>query len=503
MPTFLDLPVELQLQIFSEVDLDDIEQFTLCCKATHRHSEERLAEQYARKRSFHTIAIGHIDNQAWDEDKQIRGVHPLVVLRHIVADPQARYYTKTLIIGNIKCYSPNLLGDQEEAELDEFDVRDAATQLKTNSQLFKTALEMSQIVCLNSDTETRLEEILSGDMLAAARLLIPTFPNLEKLRLMDDYLDWSGTQLRKTVEAILLRARSAPDLTGIKPFSKLTEVGMIGTKQDFGADYDVLRGFMDLPSLKSIRGQFVDGADHYTLYEPPWKSSNVTNFDFRQSSIEAATFKRTLCATKGLKSLIYDFRPCSYAGTKLWEPRQTVEALKAHAKQTLSHLELTALTVAYPGTDHSMDYYIDFGQGEPFIGSLSTFEVLETMRLETMMLYKEIKCDICSLRKIHPMLRPRCPGHLVEPERLVDILPVSARRLRLVGGLSREDATAMLEDLPALKDQRLPNLSRIFFEDIQRSDVDEIVIIECEDAGVKMKFWQPLHKGSLGLSKER
>ena len=48
----------------------------------------------------------------------------------------------------------------------------------------------------------------------------------------------------------------------------------------------------------------------------------------------------------------------------------------------------------------------------------------------------------------------------------------------------------MLGDLPALKDKLLPNLSSIFFEDVERSEIDESVVKECEDAGVKMKLWQ-------------
>lgn len=48
-----------------------------------------------------------------------------------------------------------------------------------------------------------------------------------------------------------------------------------------------------------------------------------------------------------------------------------------------------------------------------------------------------------------------------------------------------------LGDLPALKDELLPNLSSIFFEDVERSEIDDVVVKECEDAGVKMEFWQP------------
>ena len=500
MPTFLDLPVEVQLQIFSEVDLDDIEQFTLCCKATHRHSEERLAEQYARKRSFHTIAIGHIDNHTWDEDKQVRGVHPLLVLRDIVADPQSRYYTKTLIIGPIErnglTSNNTSIDDQEEAELDESDIRDAATQLKTNLQPLVTALGISQFfapIYKQNDTETRIEEILSGEIFEVARFLMPMFPNLQKLRLMDRYKDYDCSPFSIAIDAILRKALMQ-DRTGIKTFSKLTEVGMICTYQDYGATFEYLGDFMCFPSMKSIRGQASDGGEIADYRRTSCVSSKVTNIEFRQSSITAAFFKHALRATTGLQSFIYDFRPSPFGEKELWEPRKTVEALKAHTKKTLSNLELTALTLPYEEIPLPMLAYIDFRHGEPFVGSLNTFEVLATIRLETMMLYKEVEGAIRGTHEPDITYWPEGADVLVQPERLVDILPMSARRLRLVGGLCREDATAMLEDLHVLKDQRLPNLSRIFFEDIERSDVDEMVIKECEDAGIKMKFWQPQAK---------
>lgn len=55
----------------------------------------------------------------------------------------------------------------------------------------------------------------------------------------------------------------------------------------------------------------------------------------------------------------------------------------------------------------------------------------------------------------------------------------------------KEDAAAMLDGLAVLKDDCLPKLTSIFFEDVERSEIDENVVKECEDAGIKMKFWQP------------
>ena len=151
--------------------------------------------------------------------------------------------------------------------------------------------------------------------------------------------------------------------------------------------------------------------------------------------------------------------------------------LKTYNRKNLSNLELTSLAAPEGAAIDNLEY-IHFEQGEPFIGSLCDFEVLQTIRVETMMLYKEIEgADSCTREAIFKFLRqkgrgasgtkwPRVADLLVEPERLVDILPKSTRRLKLVGGLSNEDATAMLGVLPALKDELLPNLSTVFFEGV-------------------------------------
>ena len=142
MPILLDLPVELHLMINSEIPLNDIEEFSLCCKVIHQCSEKRLMEQYARRRHYSTVAVAHIDNRTWDEDQQIRGVHPLSVLRDLIADPRARLYVKTLILGSIEGTHPLNLGDPCKAELDVVEFQDLTAQLKHEARLLREVLDV-------------------------------------------------------------------------------------------------------------------------------------------------------------------------------------------------------------------------------------------------------------------------------------------------------------------------------------------------------------------------
>ena len=514
MPNFPDLAAELQLLIISDIHLDDIENFTLCSKHTHKLCKDRLMEQYARKRYFSTIAVGHIDNLIWDEDQQVRGVHPLVALRDLLTEPQSWQYTKTCVIGFMEVSDDDPLNfeDQEEAALDDVDLRDIVAHLEADPRLLRKVLEVQR--CFypkRGETELSpfpttiiwIQSILAGDMEGAAFLLLSLLPNLETLRFVDRFQgtwDLHFKNLRKLLRTALSEQHN---ITEMKFFSKLTEVGMHGLDEADSVNYEVLEGFMALPSMRKIKGRVISGADFQRRFFQP---SEVTSLEFHESNISAGCFSESLRVIKGLRKFIYDFWADAavnrHQARQLWQPRQTFKVLEVYTKKSLRHLQLTGR----PGRQHVIvgDFeHIDFENGEPFIGSLCAFEVLDTIRIETMMLYKEVETGNPWARQQGQRLwlkqenwvpvdekEAKGPDALVKPDRLVDILPESTRRLRLVGGLLKEDVTAMLDGLAVLKDDSLPNLASIF-EDVERSEIDENVVRECEDAGIKMKFWRP------------
>ena len=481
MATFPDLAPELKLHIASEIDLDDIEAFTLCSKLCHELSEKRLMEQYARKRNFSTVAVGNISALTWDEDPQIRGIHPLAALRDLLAVPQAWLCTKSLVVGFIEDEDEDCFFHQrEEGEMDKVELQDTVAQFKCDKRLLNKVLEVQQYM-YPERMKTSLEKcpkaeqwttaILSGSKQAAASLLVAMLPNLQKLRLVDRWQWVAQSTFLSALNNLLCAAVSKEhNMTGINIFSKLTEVGMRGLSARAGVNYELFKGFMLLPSMRTIKGQVVDGEAVEPFLEASNGVSNVTSLEFYRSAIDAASFSGTLCAIRGLKKFVYDSWPYS----PLNQPRLIVGVLKLHARNTLTHLELT-------GCPFKKDPYVAdcaYDEDEPFIGSLCAFGVLETIKLETTMLWKKIENQ-----------RAGEPYELVEPERLVDILPVSTRRLTLVGRLSSKNATLMLGSLPALKEKLLPKLSMILFEDVRRSKMDEKMVVECENAGVEMRFW--------------
>lgn len=471
-------------------------------------------EQYARRRRFSTIAVGHVDNFHWDEDQQIRGVHPIIALRDILADPLSWEYTKTLVVGCREEQGDNNpfdYEDQEEAEIDEMTLEDTVATLQSNTRLLKTVLEVQRSLSpKRGETELKpfpstqlwIKEILSGDMESAAFLLIAILPNINTLRFVDGYQGRWNIHFKQLMKLLRTALSEKNHLIGLTLFSKLEEVGVHGLDAANGFNYDIFEGFMALPSMRKIKGRVVSGVEFKRKFFQP---SEVTSLEFYQSSITSACFAESLRVIKGLQKFTYDFWADAtnvWDSRHLWEPRQLVRALEVHTKKTLRHLEITGL----PGTRDPYGGgfpHIEFEDGEPFIGSLCAFKVLETIRVETIMLYKEIKNGNPWARQTGHKLwlkqenwvpveeEATGPNAIFERERFVDILPASTRRLRLVGGLSKEDAAAMLEDLAVLKNKRLPNLASIFFEDVERSEIDRDLVRECEDAGIRMKFWRP------------
>ncbi len=337
--------------------------------------------------------------------------------------------------------------------------------------------------------------IVSGDLQAAACLLITLLPNLEKLRIVDRcrrYFYW-------TLICLLAGAMNSEcDLKGLNSFKKLSEVRLHGSVDGSGVDFLVGTDFSALPSIRTIKGRNIDEEDELPgcFYKTrPFDhtlrpNSDITSLEFHQSSIDMRSFYYCIRRIKSLQKFTYDFSAATTMGEQTWEPRGIFLVLLSFASRSLVHLELTGVTDIYS---------VQFRRGEPFIGSLRAFEVLETLRLETVMLYKEVEGTVDTTpdemvtRYTGYTSTPRTSGGdwaggrnaLVEPERLVDILPASAKRLRLVGGLSNEEADAMLEDLVEMKDERIPNLRSIFFEDVDPcTEVSSV----CEKASVRARF---------------
>lgn len=483
MPTLMSLAGELKFQIVSHTDLDCIVALALSSKGIHMYCGKRLKEQKERKRAWSTITVGEIDSLMWRKNPPVSGVHPLPVLRDLLADTGAWVYTKTLTIGYLEGTTGQGFRGEDKAELDMAELQDAVAEMRFHERLLRKVLEVQQYLypgrgetdilhCPQATQWTR--KILCGDMGAAASLLVAVLPNVQKIRLVNYYRIIDSQHLL-TLEHLLRAAISERDKPiGINSFDNLTEIGMHGIFGHCVTSYDLLNGFMELPSMRTIKGRMIvgDGGDPRPFSNGAIEPSKVTSLEFDCSAIDAASFSSSLRGIEGLQKFVFNFWAGAFSSGRLWEPRQIMRVLGIHTTKTLRHLELT-----YDWDTEGAEIEID--KGEPFIGSLCAFEALETIRLETLVLYREVQAAKPSTGAIW------IPTH---PRRLVDALPLSACRLQLVGPLPKHDATAMLADVASRKDEMLPNLTSIYFEHLERAELDETVVTECEGAGVEMGF---------------
>ena len=261
----------------------------------------------------------------------------------------------------------------------------------------------------------------------------------------------------------------------LNAFSELSEIDFQDHFSYGAADGMLIAIFMILPSMRVIKGCGVS----WLAFDWPYGSvtSSVKEISLRYSQIGSGPFITCLERIEKLERFTYDLVKDDRPVVE-WEPRLIVKALRRYAWRTLVHLELTG------------EYSVlesDPPCGEPFIGSLRSFQVLESIRLMTMMLFKVVDGeDIDESEDImDPLENLAISNSLVEPRRLVDFLPSSARKLEVVGGLSNNEARDMFADMPKLKHERLPNLCEIVLEDSDPLEMETKNL--CKEAGIRLK----------------
>lgn len=290
----------------------------------------------------------------------------------------------------------------------------------------------------------------------------------------------------------------------LKVISKLSDFHLHGCGDEgLEANAEMVTLFMALPTMRKILGEFVDGRNVRWLHGTG--KSKVTDFDL-EGDVDRASLSDILRGMSDLKHFRYQFSsPVAWTRGSLgkfnggrlkwgpraindvvthdpdedtsdedysgwtyedldpqdkprWEPRAITAALLQYASNTLISLDLTA--AGFKGAGR-------FPNHEPFIGSLRSFSVLKHVNLDTMMLFKRVKCS-SNVSLLRQGSIQETSWEEIRAQWLVDFLPVSIEGLvmtyKYVGrGLWKEDVAAMFTGLPELTD-RLPTLSAITVE---------------------------------------
>ena len=189
--------------------------------------------------------------------------------------------------------------DPEEGHIEDSDLVKIVAQL--GDQLLPKVLEVTRVLRLDigdskSWVRTWASKIVSGDLEAAACLLIALLPNLEKLRIVDDWRFYDSPPFYPTLDRLLnATTDSNYHLTGLNSFKYLSEVGVHGSDDGAGGDFDVGPIFDALPSIRTIKGWSIDG-----VLESPGQAckarlpvepdSQITNLEFTKAqSVQSAS----------------------------------------------------------------------------------------------------------------------------------------------------------------------------------------------------------------------
>ena len=469
MSTLLSFPNELLDHIINDIHIDDIEAFSSCCKQIKLLAAARLEKHLVRKFSFPAVAIIPTRPGQFVEGT-VLGLIPTRLLQDFLMDEENTLYPCFMDIGVIHDNDDFKFEDQRRAYVttyleqhDGLEEKIVAKVMQIHRNLFR---EESPI-----EAQDWIDRIKKGDPHAIAALLITLFPNVKTLVIFSPGHLGPDSLLMRTLQRLALAA-AKNDPRALDVFSELSKIDLQGSRGN-GINGNLIAPFMILPSMRFIKGCGM----WWDCIVWPYGSvmSSVKEISLHCSTILPETWVDCLGRIETLERFIYDHEGPSM----LWGPRLIVKALRKYAQRSLVHLELTLV---------ENDLHLEVAGAEPLIGTLRSFERLESIRLMTMMLFKQIDGeDIDESEDIMTTTSENVvhPESMVEPRRLVDFLPSSARKLELVGGLSDEEARDMFEDLPKLKRERLPNLCEIVLED---SDILEQETKNlCKEAGIRLK----------------
>ncbi len=486
MPTLLSLPNELLDHIINDIHIDDIEAFSSCCKEIKVSTAVRLAEHLARKLNFSTVAI---EPDPYDASDSVRNtlsttallrdllmeekktLIPTRLLRDFLMDEKNTLYPRSMSIRDIEA-TPN--GNERLrselvttylAQHQGLEDKIAAKVMQIQKSLYT---EMPAV-----ESHDWIDRIMKGDSDATAAFLITLFPNVKTLKVVYCHAG-SGSLFIRTLERLTSSiAYHGPRALGA--FRELSEIDLRDSRSR-GVCGNLIAAFMFLPSMRVIKGSRVHWSPRDAVYGPV--ASNVKEISLHSSLLGYKPFVSCIKRIQMLERFTCDLFQTRESHL-ICGPRLIVKALHNYAWRTLVHLELTGemrIDLSSPTTC------------EPFIGTLRSFQVLESIRLMTMMLFKPVDGeDIDECKNIYQSTMEDLvhPDSLVEPRRLVDFLPASARKLALVGGISNEEAGDMFADLPKLRYERVPKLGEIVLEDSDPLEQDTKDL--CKNAGIRLK----------------
>ena len=438
MSRLLDLPDELLHNIVTNVHPSASLPLASTCKRLHGLSGGTLRMHEAQASEYGVLYFDTCDhrNHLW-LPRRGRHRHPVMFLAEVLEDPERLpYYPIEMVIEPTDYDS----SESSEEDLDNEEIeasREAICRVidAHRAELSKFALESPFITAPDRRENWRWALTEYGPLSEAAfiSVLMTLLPNLQSVRITDssDELE----QIGEMVKGIAIANRDPTSKGYGKALTKLTQIALDRTDIGLGQDFGLYTPFAALPSMRSLHGNMIQAADLLYRGELSSTKSQVKTIRFTSSAVGGFSFPYLLANIDGLERFTYHHAG-SMVGNAAYCVAGIVTALRQNASHSLQELDLTA-----------DQYWLSCADGEDhqWIGSLRSFQKLQKIRLDT---------------------RAFARGGTVE--RLVDMLPTSARVLSLVsdlpGMLPGMRVQDLFKDFTKEKEEKLPELREIVWE---------------------------------------
>ena len=489
MPSVLDLSNELLDHIIRIVPPFDLLSLALSKKCFYALAEKALKQHLAFQKEYSVLSFciydydGSLPSSS-EESDEVKD--PLLFLGRIIQDPFIALYPRTVCIG------PYIDGEENDGDYDHDEIVSRREVVIQNySAELKTLFEKCGAIPV--EEKSKMIDNIGHEYYQSANiaLLITLLPNLTHIASQSWFWGDVSETIRKTVHRVAQSNHDPQSPFHNMALTKLAHFSMHHTERKNGEDVNAYGPFAMLPSMRTLSGDFVDGANS-TFYgadfnwpsEPQTVSSYVTEINFTSSCISTGDFHWLLCRILALKRFTYTYYQ-SQVVDAYYDPAGYVESLREYAA--------TSLQVLNVSSDNPEIVAIDCdGREYQGVGSLKMFTSLEEVSLEDTMFqipdfelsegsddeslsgsdnesFSGSDNEFLSGSDNEFLEGSESDAH-EEPsqttQRIVDILPANVKFLSLLQTKDEENMQKLFEGVVELKAQKLPKLEMVDFRPI-------------------------------------
>lgn len=437
MPTLMGLPNEILTAIIEATEPDDIESFSTCCKLMYSLARHRLEEHKQKKSLYSTVSVS---DYALLYPEPFQGEEFNTQLQGLFLDKRNRLYTKTMAVEFFAHFAAEMSAVNDLGGFEQ-QLESSMTEVHNKIGLDTGGIEANEWS----------KDVKGGNTSATLLLLLAFLPNLENVSI--EFSTFWSLRLSagySKILSLMTKASLKQSKNELSFGGRLSKCTVHGDGFE-ALEEGILPFLMMLPRIQVFQGYGLSIEDSYSW---PYADAVSPVVDLElHGEVEAFTLSGYLCGIRELKRFRYTHDGDHVLGRYIpFKPCEIIATLREFAFRSLVDLDFTI------DASIQMSWSIDL----PGIGSLRSFEVLETIRLQYILLFQEARvansADIVNLAQTSEDL---CDEPKIRGQKLIDFLPSSARTFRLEDIAERRLVLELFKGFPEHRVERLPKLEVI------------------------------------------